>query len=401
MANTLGIGKKYLKHFVRNINSRWVLLCGGRRSGKSWAVHKWLWFLSSGQPKTVGVVAASFPALQLAINDFQRATGLSVTGNAIYGYSCQLSNGSIFQFRAFDDSTKVQGSTFDILYLEETLNIPEQVVSVLSMSVTGQIYCAFNPTKASFLDRYILPDRSNYIVTTFKDNPYLTESQREEFEEIKRKALLPTATVIDKYNYQVYYLGNFATYSGKVFKEVYNISDEEYDNVPAVEMYGLDFAFVPSEQSDATALIGVKIYDNCIYAKEYIYSKYMTSDKQLAFRMAELGIDYSTPIACDTGGLGKTRVHNLITAGDGAWTEPEICKGFYAQAAVKGKSVIEGITTMLQYDRIYVTDSSTSLRWEMDNLELGNDGKQKAGSINHGCDALRYGVLNYWLNVER
>lgn len=401
MANTLGISKKYLRFFVNNINSRWVMCCGGRRSAKSWSIHRWLHFLASGKPKTVGIVAATFPALQLAINDFQNATGLVVTGNAVYGYSCRLSNGSLFTFRAFDDPTKCQGSGWNLLYLEEVLNIPEQVVNVLSMSVTDQIYAAFNPTKTSFLDRHLLPDKSNFLVTTFKDNDFLTDAQREEFEEIKRKALLPTASIIDKYNFEVYYKGNFATYSGKVFKEIYNISDDDYDKVPAVEMYGLDFAFVPSEQSDATALIGVKIYDNCIYAKEYIYSKYMTSDKQLAFRMAELGIDYCTPIACDTGGLGKTRVHNLITAGDGTWTESEICRGFYAQAAQKGKSVLDGITTILQYDKIYVTDSSTSLRWEMDNLELGNDGKQKSGSINHGCDALRYGVLNYWLNVEK
>lgn len=401
MKNTLGIGRTYLKFFVDNINSRWVLLQGGRRSGKSFAVHKFLWLLASGEPKIVGIITATFPALQLAISDFQRATKLVVTGNAIFGYSCQLSNGSVFMFRSFDSPEKVQGSTFNILYLEEALNIPEQVVSVLSMSVTGQIYAAYNPTKTSFLDRHVLPDKSNLLCTTFKDNPYITPEQREEFEEIKRKALLPTATIIDKFNYEVYYLGKFGNYSGKVFKTVYNISDEEYDKIDAFEMFGLDFAFVPSEQSDATALVGVKIYDNCIYAKEYIYSKYMTSDKQLALRMAELGIDWKTPIACDTGGLGKTRVHNLITAQDGEWTEPEINKGFYAQAAVKGKSVLDGITTILQYDKIFVTESSESLRYEMDNLELGNDGKQKPGSINHGTDALRYSILNYWLNTEK
>ena len=396
MANTLGIGRKYIKFFVDNVNSRWVLIQGGRRSGKSFSTYKWLWLLASGKPKIVGIIAASFPALQLAINDFQRATGLAVSGNAVFGYSCQLSNGSVFMFRAFDDPTKVQGSTFDILYLEETLNIPEQVISVLSMSVTGQIFCCYNPTKKSFLDRHILPDKSNYLCTTFKDNPYLTESQIEEFEEIKRKALLPTASVLDKYNYAVYYKGEFGTYSGKVFKLIHNITDEEYDKIPAPEMYGLDFGFTASEQSDATALAGVKIWEGKLYAKEYIYSSQLTNNKELAMQMAGIGLDVYSPIAADFGGLGATRIRALVSAEDCTWTEPEISSGFSVQNAVKGK-IIDGLMRLNQYE-LYVTDTSLNLRSEMDGYELTAEGKPKSGCPDHLIDAVRYATNSYYNN---
>lgn len=394
-----GISKIYLKHFVKNIDSRWTILQGSRRSGKSWAVHRWLWFLASGKPKIVGIICASFPALRNCISDFQRATGLQVTGSSVYGFSCNLTNGSKFLFRSFDEPTKAQGTTFDIVYLEEALNIDETIVTTLSMSVTGQIFAAFNPTKKSYLDKYVNEDRSNILVTTFKDNPYLTQDQIAEFEKIKERALRPAASILDRYAYEVYYKGNFSEMSGKVFKLIYRITDDEYAKIQANEMFGIDFGFVASEQSDATALVGCKIWNNCVYYKQYIYSNMLANNKELALKMAECGLDVYSPIAADYGGLGKTRIHALVTAEDGTWTEPSISSGFSVQNAVKGK-IIDGLSKMNQFDKIYVTDSSVELREEFDNYELGAEGKPKSGSIDHGIDAARYATNSYSFNFD-
>ena len=393
-----GIGKTYLKFFVRNIESRWTLLCGGRRSGKSFAIYKWLHILASGQPKVVGVVAASFPALQNAISDFQRATGLAVNGNTIYGYSTRLSNGSLFQFKSYDDPTKCQGSTFDILYLEEGLNISEEIVSTLSMSVTGQIFTAFNPTKSGWITKYIAKDKSNFLVTTFKDNPWLTQEQIQEFEDIKERAMKPTASILDTYNYKVYYCGEFSDMAGKVFRVVHSISDEDYGKVPASELYGLDFGWVNSDQTDATALIGCKIHDGKVYYKQYIYSSHLANNKDLALRMAECGLDVYSPVVADYGGLGASRIRALVTAEDCSWTESSISAGFSVQNAQKGK-VIDGLNRMLQYD-IYVTDTSYELRSEFDNYELNKEGKAVSGALDHGIDACRYATTSYYLNFS-
>ena len=393
MGNILGIGKKYLRHFVNNNGVRWVLLQGGRRSGKSFAIHKWLHFLASAKRQTVGIVAASFPALQLCIGDFQRATGLTVVGNAVYGHCCQLSNGSVFVFRAFDDPTKVQGTTFDTLYVEEALNVPQQVVSVLSMSVTGSIYAAYNPTKKSYLDEYVLPDKSNLLVTTFKDNPFLTEPQREEFENIRVRAMKPTASLLDKYNYKVYYLGEFGELSGKVFPIIYTCTDEEYDRVSSKELKGLDFGIV--ESRDQTALCGGKVHNNCLYLREYIYDNMeCQKDINLARRMRDLGITEYEPICCDYAGIGKQRIRNLVTACDGEWTEEGISHGFYCYNAEKGK-ILDGLQRMTNFDKIIVTEKSVNLREELANYELKDDGKPVEKYANHLVDAARYLVNSY------
>lgn len=391
------IGLKYLRFFVDNSDERWVIVQGGRRSGKSFAIYKWLYFLASSKSVTVGIVAATFPAIQLAINDFKRATGLTVNGSTSLGFSSVLSNGSVFVFRSFDVPEKAQGSSFDILYLEECLNISEQVVSVLSMSVTGQIYAAFNPTKTSYLDKYRNKDGSNWLTTTFKDNPHLTKSQVQEFENIKKKALASTATVIDRYNYQVYYLGNFCEMTGKVFKEINKLNYEDYKKIQADELYGLDFGFTENEQSDATALVGCKIFNNCLYFHEYIYSNSLTNNKELALRMCECGIDEYSTIVADYGGMGATRIRELVTAGNYTWNEDGIRNGFAVQNAVKEK-IIDGLQRMNQFDKIYVTNESFNLIREMEAYELNREGKPKTGCSDHAIDAARYCANSYAKN---
>ena len=388
---TLGIGKKYLRFFVRTTDERWVLLQGGRRSGKSFACHKWIHFLASCRPITILCVAATYPALQWMIDDFKRATGLEVTGSANYGFNCLLSNGSRYIFKAFDNYTKVQGTTCDVLYLEEALNISTEIINTLSMSVTRQIFACFNPTRNS--DIFEHSNKNNLLVTTWKDNSYLTDLQIEEFENIKKRALRPGASIMDEYAYRVYYLGEFANMSGRVFPLVYTIDGEEFDRLPVKPLYGLDFGFV--ESKDQTAMVAIKIFNNCLYVKELIYDNAdLTSDKKLAFRIADLGIDLYDNIVADYGGLGKTRIHNLVTAMDGTWVESGINHGFSIMNAKKGK-VVDGIQKMLNYDKIFVTDTSVNLRRELDGYELNAEGKPKGDD--HLIDATRYAVTSWSL----
>ena len=395
MANNnrqLTISKKYLRFFIKNTDSRWVIVQGGRRSGKSYSIIQWLWFLASATPNTdILMVAASFPALQLLIADFQRATGLNVEGSTIYGYNRTLSNGSKFIFKSFDDYTKAQGTMAHYMFIDETLNVPIDIITTLSMGISKQIFAAYNPTKTSHIDTYILPDKSNYLCTTWKDNDYLTDEQKEEFEGIRKRAMKPTATIMDQYYYQVYYLGNFSEMSGKVFNLIYTCTDQEYDRIPSREIYGLDFGLV--ESKDMTTLVGCKVHNNCLYLKEYLYDNgSLYNDRKLAFALHNLGINEYNDIVADYGGMGKTRITNLVTAQDGEWTEPEICRGFSVSNARKGK-IIDGIQRMLNYDKILVTESSTNLRKEMDNYELKPSGEPTGKD--HAIDAARYAVNSY------
>lgn len=346
----------------------------------------WLYFLCSGKDKyNVMVAAASASQLQATIQDAEDCLGLNIAGNKVYGDSCILPNGSLWQFKNFDEYTKCVGQKADFLFLNEAVNLDEKSFGTLIQGIRKQIFLNYNPTKTCWVSKYINEDQSNYLITKWSDNPYLTEYQIEEFENIKKRALSPTATIFDRYAYEVFYKGVFTNMSGKVFQQVYTCSDDEFEKVPAPFFTGLDFGFVDSR--DKTAMVRVKIHNNCLYIQELIYSDQLTNDKALAMRLVELGYTYNDVICCDYGGLGRSRINNLVTAGDYAWKEPGISKGFNCVNAYKTK-VIDGIQEILQYDKIIVTDSSINLRKEMDSYEIDSNGKPKGPD--HAVDAMRY-----------
>lgn len=389
-----GISRKYLKFFVDNINSRYTILVGGRRSGKTWSTFKWLHLLASGKPKTIMVAAASNSQLLATINDFQECLGFHVQGSILYGMHFVLSNGSMFQFKSFDEYTKCVGQKADILFLNEAINLDEKSFTTLVQGITQQIFLNYNPTqKNTYINKFVNKEQTNLLRTTWKDNCHLTDAMREEFEAIRERAMKPTASPFDIYSYRVFYLGEDAEMGGKVFPLLYSIDDDDYEKIDAYELKGLDFGFV--ESRDFTALAGVKIYNNCLYIKEYIYDNAeCQKDVNLAHRMRELGISEYEPVACDMAGLGKTRIHNLITAEDGTWTG-DISSGFYCFNAVKGK-ILDGLKKMTNFDKIYICASSANAREEMSSYELDAAGKPVEKYANHLVDAIRYACNSYY-----
>lgn len=391
--NSLGIGDRYLRFFVENIDSRYVISIGGRRSGKSFATAKWLRFLASGKPIKIMVIAATFPALQLVIEDFQNATGLVVNGSLIYGYSCQLPNGSLFQFRAFDNPTKVQGTTANIVWCEEFLNIPESVIRVITMSVSGQIYFTANPTrKSKLLDDYVNKDGSNYLKTTYKDNPYLTEAQVKEFDDIKLRSQQPNATLYDIYCAKVYCDGEFGDLVGRCFEKLEYCTYDDYLEIPTQEQIFMDLAF---GGADRTAICSFKLYNKKLYVHTYMYKQGTINAKDLAWDLVDCGFNCYTPIFADYGSVGRQILDCLITASQNGeyWTEPELKMGFSISNVIKGR-VLESIMSLMALDGIVIDDSNYNTREEFENAQLDENQKIK-GENDHTIACARY-AINYF-----
>lgn len=336
------------------------------------------------------VAAASASQLAATIQDFQDCLGLVVSGSKVYGDHCMLQNGSIFIFRNFDEYTKCVGQKADILFLNEAVNLDEKSFGTLVQGIRHSIYLNYNPTRKCWVDKYLNKDKSNLLVTTWKDNPYLPDWQKQEFENIKLRAQSSTATIFDRYAYEVFYLGNFTEMSGKVFTMISTITDDEFDKVPVAPSYGLDFGFV--DNKDFTCLIACKFYEGTLYAKQLIASGRLANNKDLAFAINDCGLDCYDTIYCDYAGLGKERIKKIATAGDYQWTEPEIKNGFNLVNAKKGR-VIDGLQRMLQCDKICVTESSDVLHLELDRYEITPEGKE-ASKHQNTVDALRYAFVS-------
>lgn len=391
MTNSLGISETYLRFFVNNIDQRYNIIIGGRRSAKSFSTYKWLRFLASGKPVKILVVCATYPALTLTMNDFERATGLTVQGSLLYGYSCQMANGSIFQFRAFDTSTKAQGTSCDYLFCEEFLNIDESVIRTLSMSVTRSIYLVANPTKKNkLIDDYTKDDKSNYLKTTYLDNPYLTKEQVKEFEDIKARSLAPNATTYDKWCAKVYVDGEFGDLAGRVFEKLESCTYADYWNIPSEEVLICDLAF---GGDDFNAVCGFKKYNSRLYIHTYAYEKGSINPKDFAWLLVRCGFNSSTVVYSDYGGIGRQILDNVITAGNGEWTEPELCNGFCINNVIKG-NVLQSLTSLMALDGIVIDDSDIRTTQEFENAEFDSNNNLK-GKNDHSIACARY-AINYF-----
>lgn len=387
----MDIGERYIRFLLDNLDTRHVVIIGGRRSGKSFTILKWLKLLLSGEPKKALIIAATFPAIQLVIEDFQRATGLTVNGSAVYGFSCQMPNGSLFQFRAFDNPTKVQGTTCDYCYCEEFLNIPDEVIRVAMMSCTGQMFFAANPTrKTKLLKDIVLPDESNYLTTTYKDNPHLTAEQIAEFEAIKERSLRSDATLYDIFCAAVYVDGNFGDLAGRMFERLEYNTYQDYQDIPAEETVITDLAF---GGADRTAICGFKKHNNKLYIHTYYYGSGSINAKSLAQTFVGCGFNSSTQIYADYGGIGRQILDKVITADNGEWTETELCQGFNVGNVIK-KPVMESLMALMALDGIVIDDSSASTREEFEAAELDENGNMK-NTNDHSIACARY-AINYF-----
>ena len=377
------ISQTYIDFFKRTFYEKHVILQGGRRSGKTFATFQYIakYGELSGRLKVL-VVCAEYQPLQRTMEDFTKCFGIKPHSSLVEGYSADTRGGVHWQFAHFSSAERAQGTDCDILFINEAINVKQEVFLALLPSVRRQVFYNFNPSRKGWILDYMT--QQNTLITTWRDNAYLTDEQRAIFEDYKVRAMRPNATMRDKYAYEVYYLGNFANMVGAVFNGIEKISVDVYRNIPAVEVFGMDFGF--ATDGDPTTLVGCKYHNNRIYLHQYIYEQGLINDEELAHRLLSLGLNSETMIFADYGGMGRGRIYNLRTANNGKWTG-DISRGFNVVNCIK-TTIMDGISQMLAVDGITITDTSKSLQMELEGYELGDDGKPHGAD--HAIDASRY-----------
>lgn len=375
----------YGAFFSRTRNERHVILVGGRRSGKTFATFHHLQLIGELQGGCeVLVVCAEYQPLQRTMEDFRDAMGVTPHGSLVHGYTAVTQGNVRWKFAHFSSPERAQGTKCDYLFVNEAVNVSHEVIKALLPAVRRQCYYNFNPTAKGWLNDYMTP--SNTLRTTFRDNPFLTPEQLEIFEDYKSRAERPDASIVDRRAYQVYYLGEFAEYGGKIFGGVERCSMEQYRSISAPEFFGMDFGF--ASDGDPTVLVGCKIFNRRIYAHTYIYQQGLTNDEELARRILAV-VDAQTPIYADFGGLGATRIRTLRTADGGRWTG-DLAAGVAVQNAIKTE-VLDGIGVLLTYDGLTLTETSKAMEAEVEEYRLNDRGRLEGAD--HAIDALRYAVI--------
>jgi len=174
-----------------------------------------------------------------------------------------LDNGTVIEFYGADDDQKLHGRRRDMAWLNEGNELLWDDFKQIAMRTTGKIIIDYNPTSpSSFL--YELPeDKTIQIHSTYKDNPFLTESQVEFIGDLKRT---------DPTGYQIYALG----LRGISKENVFPLWDRLKKKPSHLKdfIYGIDFGY-----KHPTALVKIWYCTDTMdcYIEEMVYASNLTS----------------------------------------------------------------------------------------------------------------------------
>ena len=380
MRQRLPINTIYTDFFQQAKDEKRLILQGSRRSGKTIAIFQLLEAVAMmGCADKILCVNPSYPNLQDLQACFSKVTGIEPQGSMKYGISAKV-GGCLFQFRAFDKPTKAQGTEADIVYYNECNMLDEAMVKTCNLGIRGKQIYDFNPANRFWIDKYITD--SNFLKTTWRDNPYLPPHQVQEFLDMEERAERPDATTLDKFARDVYCLGVYGTSTGGlIFPNFKIITTSEYFEIMANEIVGNDWGASDTSR-DPDVFVGTKRLNNCLFLHEYLYDNSL-SDYDIA-KILDEQLESGTEIVFETATSGMKRVMsiNRLTNIRINWRK-----------ATKGKgSVLAGIRNLSQYHTIYITGTSANIKREFENYSwVENEGVLiPQDKFNHAIDAIRY-----------
>jgi phage terminase large subunit len=356
-------------------NKRIVIEQGGTRSGKTYNILMWIifWYCSQNKGKIITICRKTYPALRAtAMRDFfdiLKMYGIYDESQHNKSSSEFHLNGNVIEFISLDKPTKIRGRKRDLLFVNEANEITFEDWQQLIFRTTGRIILDYNPSdEFHFIYDRIKPrEDADFHITTYKDNPFLSQDIIKEIERLK--------DVDDNY-WNVYGLGLIGSNKALIFRV------DECTTIPENAKflsYGMDFGFT----NDPTTLVGVWQIDTVLYLKEFMFKKGLTN------------IDIHNE-------LEKHNVSRAEIFCDSA--EPKSIEELYrmgwnVKPATKGQGSINiGIDTMKRYKIVVTKDSVNMLKefrnykWQED--KNGNVLNTPVDMFNHTVDAVRYALYD-------
>ena len=364
-------------------NQRLIANRGGTRSGKTYSIMMMLIWIAAGRstPISIDVVSETIPHLNRGtiqdMEDICESLGLLGT-NAISINKSQHTytfsrNGSVVRFFSADSWGKVKGARRDVLFVNEANRIDWETFRQLDVRTKRTIIIDWNPDAEFWYESKglnIRPDTTE-IVSTYKDNPFLTESQIKAIEAYKDDAEW----------WRVYGLGQVGTTQGLIYTNWEQCLEIPKD--ARLIARGLDFGFT----NDPTAIVSVYMQGGDLWLNEECYSQGLTNDA-IADILKALPQPNSFVVADSAEQKSIKEISNYGVRN----IEP----------AVKGAdSVRNGIQIVKRY-KLHVTQSSLNLIRELRNYRWATNKMtgetlntpNKSAHFDHALDAVRYVCLN-------
>jgi predicted phage terminase large subunit-like protein len=215
--------KKYRDFFVKTKDEPLVIIQGSKRSGKTFSILQNIGidFLSSSNKKYQCFSESPKQQNFGLMSDYQHIFNPIL--HKIKTNSTQktfLYKGNQLAFINIADNTNANDianslGACDIRYINECNTFSKDTVEKLRINNRGQMFLDFNPYRKFWVDELVTD--TNFLKTTWQDNPFLTKNQVDLFIDWTKKG---KASEVGSYNYwrwQVMCEGNYAEITGEIF----------------------------------------------------------------------------------------------------------------------------------------------------------------------------------------
>ena len=359
--------------FEANITAETKIIVnqGGTWSGKTYSILQALAYFALTDPNSlITIVGQDIPNLKAgALRDFQNIISDNPIVDAqISDYNksdriYKFVNGSMIEFKSYDNSQDAKSGKRDYLFLNEANGIDRQIAKQLLLRTKKKAFIDFNPDAEFWVhEDYLNNPTAKFIYSDHRNNPFVPNENRAEIEALKD---------IDIELWKVYARGITGRIEGLIYRNwtIGNVFPEvDY-------VYGLDFGY-----NHPTTLVKCGWDENKFYLEEVIYESGLTT-ADLIEKMQKLNIGQKEIFA---DAARPDTIEELYRAGFNVFSAD--------------KSVKDGINT-LKAKPIILVDSPNGVKefktykWKTDKNQRVLDEPVKFDD--HAMDAMRYGVFTH------
>lgn len=370
--------------------SRVVIHRGGTRSSKTYSLAQFCCDVLEREPgKLIGIFRKTFPALRMGVMpdviDMLKARGTYHLMRHNLSESTLLNpvTQTKLIFSSVDDPQKLRGPEWNYLWLNEANEFSYEDYRQFSLRMSrrssdgkkNRIFLDFNPDDPDIWIKTKLEDqgRAQVIVSTYKDNPFLTPEDRAEIEHLEHT---------DPNFWNVFGLGQYGTRNkGLILTDWrYGEASQAAGGDLTPEIFGLDFGF-----NNPTALIGVQ-WDRGknLYLREILYRSGLINADVITL-LRELDIPKAAHLYADAA--EPARIEEIRRAG-------------WLNVQPANKNVKPGLDFLKRFTLVLSGGEGTNLsrevkRYKWRETKNGDLLDEPVKFDDHGIDAARYAAFTH------
>jgi predicted phage terminase large subunit-like protein len=219
----LNIVKKYRDFFKATEDEPVVILQGSKRSGKTYAIlqrigldfimernKKFQCFSESPKQQNFGLMSD----FNNIFNPILHRVKTNLTQKTFSYRNNQLAFINIADNTNANDIANSLGAC-DVRFINECNTFSKETVEKLQINNREKLYLDFNPYRKFWVDDLIT--EKNFLKTTWKDNPFLTQNQIALFTQWTEQGKRSEIGSYDYWRWQVLCEGNYADITGEIF----------------------------------------------------------------------------------------------------------------------------------------------------------------------------------------